>query len=198
MRTEGTNVVHWRETKAYLSDQLAGGLLRYDKKRNPETGRTEVRSLRWRNFEVKLEGSVREFGKNAAKRVLNIAGFYEREVDAVGLVLRMTWENGEQLKDDFSEFVSGMAEGLADHVMSTSQDRVYEDEIRANILQGVKQLAIDEIAAVSRERMGFDYHKAAEVMKNWGMGYEEVKEQLEYRFGLNGSSDKVTAKVFAE
>lgn len=198
MCKEGANIVHWRERQSYYSNQLLGGLLRYDKRRNSETGRTEVRSLRWRNFEVKLEGSVRDFGKSATKRILNVAGFYEREVEAVQLVLRMTWQHGEQLRDEFSDFVGGMAEGVADHLVNGSGDTVYEDEIRANVEYELRDMAIAEIAAISQESMGFDYVKAAEVMRSWGMGYEEVRDQLEYRFGLNGSSEEVAAQVWAK
>lgn len=185
--------LYWRFRQERYAEGLPQGLLRYVKAYNRETGRAEVRSLRFRNFEVSLAGSIYDFGASCMKRVLNIAGLTDRPDDAARMVLRMTVDYGEQVADQLDEYVDGMADTLSVHILGETP--VTASDVEALQVE-LSDVALTCLADKASKGKAVNHEQAAILMRRCGMTYAEAREDLQTRFGLNGTAESVAEPVY--
>lgn len=185
--------LYWRFAHERYSQELENGLLRYVKAYNRTTGRAEVRSLRFRNFEVALEGSIYDFGARCMKRVLNIAGLTDKPEEAAHMVLRMTIDNGEQVADGLDEYVGGVADTLSVHVLGGKPaDEMDIENMRAEL----SGLALAMLAAKANRGGEINHEVVARLMRRCGMTFEQATEALHISFGLNGTAKGVAEMAY--
>jgi hypothetical protein len=140
--------------------------IHYMKVMDVNTGRAVVRSLNFRNFEVRLEGSIVDFGKNSIKKILSTAGLTDKPRTAAGLALGLVWKEGdENLRENFADYAWGIIDGLREKGCS-------EEEIMGTVYDVVW------------------------LMKESGVNEEIAMEVLTSQFNLNGEGESIVQKVY--
>lgn len=164
---------NWRLRK----ERLTGNVLQYKKFEEFE-GREKVikkRCLRYRNWEVVLDGSVRDFGKNVIKKVLATAGLRERPKETSKLVLSLMSRQEDWITDQLDVLAKGMISGAG--------------EVKLEVKEGVL-LAANDLAAGGE----LDAVQLARVAQ--GAGLDEYEALKYVKITMDGASEEAIRKVY--
>lgn len=148
--------------------------MQYKKYENDE-GHTKKRSLRYRNWEVVLDGSVKEFGKNVIKKVLATTGFRERPKQTSRLVLTLLVRGEEEMANQLGVLVKGMISGAGEVSL----------EVREGVLEAANSLA---------EKGKLDAVQLTKVAQGAGLKRAEALEYV--KISMDGASEKAVKEVY--
>lgn len=140
-------------------------------------GHAMVRSANFGGLvEVRLEGSVRNFGREVVEKIL--AGFgaeVERRVEATGMALALA-VGGENIEEELDSFAAGLVEGNQD---------MEPDEARLMV-------AMSAVYEYGRGKLG-EGDLAKVMVGCYGFDFEEIHKTLEPM--IDGRSGGVMEKV---
>lgn len=161
---------HWRERES----RLRMSLLQYVKKTDQD-GKTTKRSLRYRNWEVCLGGSVKSFGKDVIKKILATAGLKDNPRETSSLVFSLLMKEGDGMVDSCDVLAEAMISGAGSLSV----------EVREGLLLAATDLAKREVLGAA--------HLAKVAM---GVGLKK-KEALEYvQISMNGASKQAIKDIY--
>ena len=173
MSTKGRIPQNWRLRK----ERLTGNALQYKKYEGFENGEKVVnkRCLSYRNWEVVLDGSVRDFGKKVIKKVLATAGLRERPKETSKLVLSLLSRQEDWISDQLDVLAKGMISGAG--------------EVKLEVKEGVL-LAANDLAAGGE----LDAVQLAQVAQ--GAGLDEYEALKYVKITMDGASEAAIKKVY--